>query len=266
MQLDFIARALLAGIGIALVAGPLGSLIVWRRMANFGDTLAHSTLLGVCLALLLSINLYIGLIGVCVLVACALAGLSSQKHLANDTILGILAYTTLALGLIVATFLQGVRVDLLGYLYGDILAVNETDLAWIYGLDILVLLVLTKLWRSLLSMTVHEDLARVEGVSIAKVKWTLMIMMALVFAIAMKLIGILLITALLIIPASGARQFAKTPEQMAILASILGMIAVLAGILVSVYWDWPTGPAIVVMSAVIFVVSWGGKFLVRTQK
>lgn len=255
MQLDFVSRAILAGMGIALVAGPLGSFIVWRRMANFGDTLAHSTLLGVCFALLLSINLYIGLFSICIIVAALLSLFSKQRRLANDTILGMLAYTTLALGLIIATFLEGVRVDLLGYLYGDILAVNEIDLIWILCVDILVLIALMVLWRPLLSVTVHEDLARVEGAPVTTAKWAFMIMLAIVFAISMKLVGILLITALLIIPASAARQISRTPEQMAIFASIIGMIAVAAGVMVSNTWDWPTGPAIVVVSTGIFALN-----------
>ncbi len=255
MFLDFMTRAVIAGVGIALVAGPLGSLIVWRRMANFGDALAHSTLLGLCFALLLNIHIYIGLTSVCILVASTLALFSKQRHLANDTILCMLAYATLAIGLILATVLKGIRVDLLSYLYGDILSVNHTDLIWIYCVDVLVFLSLLKIWRPILSMTVHEDLARVEGVPVATMQWTLVVIMAIVFSIAMKLVGILLITALLIIPASAARQIARTPEKMAIIASIIGMIAVWGGIQLSFNWDWPAGPAIVVVAMVIFVAS-----------
>ena len=265
MPLDFIGRAIMAGMGIALVAGPLGSIIVWRRMANFGDALAHSTLLGLCFALLLNIHIYIGVTAICMIVACLLAVLSRRHHLANDTILSILAYTTLAIGLILATLIKGVRIDLLAYLYGDILAVNELDLIWIYSVDVIAILVLLKIWRQILSMTVHEDLARVEGVSVNSVQWCLTLLMAIVFAIAMKLVGILLITALLIIPASSARQLAKTPEQMAILASILGAIAVYFGIRISANWDWPAGPAIVVVAMIIFVLSIMLSWIIRRR-
>lgn len=253
MQLDFIERAVIAGMGIALVVGPLGSIIVWRRMANFGDALAHSTLLGLCLALLLNIHIYIGLTTVCILVACLLALLSKKRELANDTILSMLAYTTLAVGLTLATVLKGIRIDLLGYLYGDILSVEEIDIIWIYGVAVVALFTLIKIWRYVLSMIVHEDLARVEGVPVAFTQWTLVIITAIVFAVAMKLVGILLITALLIIPASAARQIAKSPEQMAIFASLLGMVAVFFGIMASSYWDWPAGPAIVIASVTLFV-------------
>jgi zinc transport system permease protein len=255
MLLDFMARSVVAGMGIALVAGPLGSIIVWRRMANFGDALAHSTLLGLCFALLLNIHIYIGLTSVCILVACSLALFSRQRHLANDTILCMLAYATLAIGLILATVLKGIRVDLLGYLYGDILSVNNTDLIWIYCVDAIVFLSFLKIWHPILSMTVHEDLAKVEGVPVLAMQWTLVVIMAIVFSVAMKLVGILLITALLIIPASVARQLATTPEKMAIIASIVGMISVFGGIQISFKWDWPAGPAIVVVAMALFVVS-----------
>jgi zinc transport system permease protein len=255
MHLDFTHRALLAGIGIALLAGPLGSLMIWRRMAYFGDTLAHSTLLGLSLALLLQINIYFGLVGVSLLVACLLASLTKQKWLANDAILGILSHSTLAIGLIAATAIRGVRVDLLSYLYGDILAVNLQDLMWIFIVVVAVLITVAYLWRWLLSATIESDLARCEGVPVEFTSWSLIIMLALVFAVAIKLVGVLLITALLIIPASAARRFAKSPESMVLIASIIGCIAVLIGFKASLAWDWPTGPAIVAAAAAVFAVS-----------
>ncbi len=255
MPLDFITRGLIAGIGIALIAGPLGSIIVWRRMANFGDSLAHSTLLGLCLALLLNVHIYIGLTSICILVACFLAVLSRQKQLANDAILSILAYATLAIGLTLAATLKGVRIDLLAYLYGDILSVNGTDIIWIYSVDLIVFLALLFIWRSILSITIHRDLAQVEGVHINIVQWIVVLLMAMVFAVAMKLVGILLITALLIIPACTARQLARSPEQMAILASLVGALSTGLGISASYYWDWPTGPAIVMVATMLFALS-----------
>ena len=254
-NLDFIHRALIAGIGIAILSGPLGALILWRRMAYFGDTLAHSTLLGISLSLLLHVNMYVGLVSICLLVACLLAILAKQKWLANDAILGILSHTTLAVGLITATAIRGVRVDLLSYLYGDILSVNLQDICYILLVVILVLSLLWRLWRWLLSSTVHVDLARTEGVPVDLTNWAFILMLALVFAVAIKLVGVLLITALLIIPASAARKFARTPESMVVLASIIGCLAVSIGFWASLNWDWPTGPAIVVAAATMFLFS-----------
>lgn len=253
ISLDFMERAMIAGAGVALTVGPLGSIIVWRRMANFGDALAHSTLLGLCFAVLLNIHLYIGLFAVCILVACLMGLFAKKQEMALDTILSILSSTMLAVGLTLATAVKGIRIDLMGYLFGDILAVGISDIIWIYGVAFISLLTLIKIWRDVVSMIVHEDLARVEGVAVAKTRWILVIITAIVFAVAMKLVGILLITALLIIPASIARQVAKTPEQMAMLASAIGMISVLIGIALSRYWDWPAGPAIVIAAMVIFL-------------
>lgn len=255
MQLDFIQRALLGGIGIAIIAGPLGSVIIWRRMANFGDALGHSMLLGVAFALFLNINLYLGLFGITLTIAASLAALSYQKQIAPDALLSILAQTTLALGLIFATTFKGIRIDLLEYLYGDILAIENVDLLWIYGIVLSATALLMVIWRSLLSITIHEDLAFVEGTKVMLIHWLFIIVLALVFAVAMKLVGVLLITALLIIPAASARRFSKTPEQMAIFASVIGILSVILGVKASQYIDWPTGPAIVVAGFIFFTLS-----------
>lgn len=252
---DFLFRALLGGIGVALAAGPLGSFVVWRRMAYFGDTLAHSALLGVALGVLLGISETIGVMVLCVLLAVLLVLLERQRLLASDTLLGIFAHTALSLGLVALAFLETVRVDLVSYLFGDILAVSTSDLYWIWGGGTLALLLLAWIWRPLLALTVHEELARVEGVPVTRVRLGFMILIALVIAVAMKVVGVLLITSLLIIPAAAVRRFARTPEAMAGLASLAGCIAVALGLWASLRWDTPTGPSIVVAAAALFMVT-----------
>jgi zinc transport system permease protein len=249
---DFLLRALAGGVGIALLAGPLGSFIVWRRMAYFGDTLAHSGLLGVGLAIAFDINPGIGILIICVLIALALVALQRQRQLASDTLLGILSHTSLSLGLVALALLETVRIDLISYLFGDILAITNRDLYWIWGGVVVVLAVLIAAWRPLLRMTVHEDLARVEGVPVFGVRLLLMLLIAIVIALAMKIVGILLITSLLIIPAATARRFAQTPESMAVFASLAGCIAVVLGLSGSYYWDTPAGPSIVLAAAALF--------------
>jgi len=253
---DFLARALLGGLGVALAAGPLGAFIVWRRMAYFGDTLAHSGLLGVALGAVLHINPELGVVATCLLVALALVLLQRQQGLAADTLLGILAHTSLSLGLVALAFLETVRVDLVGYLFGDILAISVTDLYWIWGGALLALAALAGLWRPLLAATVHEELARVEGVPVFAVRLAFMLLIALVIAVAMKVVGILLITSLLIIPAATARRFAGSPEGLAALASLFGALAVGAGLWASLRWDTPAGPSVVVAASSLFVLSY----------
>ncbi|MCB1777138.1 MAG: zinc ABC transporter permease subunit ZnuB [Candidatus Competibacteraceae bacterium] len=250
---DFLIRAVLGGLGVALAAGPLGAFIVWRRMAYFGDTLAHSGLLGVMLGIVLHINLELGVLATCLTVALALVVLQRQRWLATDTLLGILAHTSLSLGLVALAFLETVRVDLVGYLFGDILAISPNDLYWIWGGALLALTALAWLWRPLLAATVHEELAQVEGVPVFAVRLAFMLLIAIVIASAMKVVGILLITSLLIIPAAAARRFARSPEGMALLASALGCIAVIAGLWASLRWDTPAGPSVVVAAAALFV-------------
>ncbi|MDX9859776.1 MAG: metal ABC transporter permease [Rhodospirillales bacterium] len=249
---DFALRALAAGCGVALVSGPLGCFVVWRRMAFFGGALSHSALLGVALGFLLGIDLTIGTVAVCVAVALLLILLERSPTLSGDTLLGILAHGALALGLVVLSFLDAVRIDLMGYLFGDILAVTAADIAWIYGAGAVVMAMLALLWKPLLAITVHADLAVVEGVPVTRVRIAFVLLLAVVVALAMKVVGILLVTSLIIIPAAAARRFARTPEQMAGFAAALGCAAVAAGIWGSFAADVPTGPAIVVAACVVF--------------
>ena len=252
---DFLLNALLAGLALALVAGPLGSFVVWRRMAYFGDTLAHAALLGVAVGLLLDVSPTLAVTVGCVLLAVLLVTLQQRQPLAADTLLGILAPSTLSLGLVVLSFNREVRIDLLGYLFGDLLAVGPSDLLWIVAGSALVLACLLALWRQLLAVTVHEELAQVEGLPVAAIRLALVLLIALVIAVAMKIVGVLLITSLLIIPAAAAQRHSRTPEQMAIGASLLGMLAVGGGLGLSWFEDTPAGPSIVVCAASLFLLS-----------
>lgn len=252
---DFLLNALLAGLALALVAGPLGSFVVWRRMAYFGDTLAHAALLGVALGFLLDVSPTLAVTVGCVLLAVLLVTLQQRQPLASDTLLGILAHSTLSLGLVTISLLDEVRVDLMAYLFGDLLAVSHADLLWIVAGSAVVLAALAWLWRSLLAITVHEELARVEGLPVAAIRLALMLLIAVVIAVAMKIVGVLLITSLLIIPAAAAQRHARTPEQMAAGASLIGLVAVCAGLALSWYQDTPAGPSIVIGAAGLCLLS-----------
>ncbi|HEY9057957.1 MAG TPA: zinc ABC transporter permease subunit ZnuB [Aurantimonas sp.] len=252
---DFFVRAVLAGIGIALVAGPLGCFVVWRRMAYFGDTMAHSALLGVALSTVFDVDLMLGVFAVAALVAVALVLLERRGALSTDALLGILSHSTLALGLVIIAFMTWVRIDLMGFLFGDILAVSRVDLLAIFGGGVVVLAGLALLWRPLLAATVSTELAEAEGLRPERSRFLFMLLMAVVIAIAMKIVGILLITALLIIPAATARRFASTPEMMALLAAFVGAVASTGGLFASLNFDTPSGPSIVVAALVLFLAS-----------
>ena len=254
---DFIINALLAGIGLALLAGSLGCVVVWRRMAYFGDTLAHSALLGVALAVSAEILPIIGVAVIGVVLASLLFWLEQRQDLSTDTLLGIMSHSALALGLIVLSIAQnqGVNVDLMAYLFGDILAVSGEELVWIYAGAVLVLSLFAYLWRDLLSISAHEELALTDGVSVNKTRFMFMLLLALTIAVAIKVVGVLLITALLIIPAASARLYSKTPLQMVVLSMLFAIISVVLGLFSSLQWDAPAAPAIVVAAAMMFFVS-----------
>lgn len=252
---DFFVRALVAGMGLALVAGPLGCFVVWRRMAYFGDTMAHSALLGVSLSFLFGIDLTLGVFVVATLVAVALLLLQRQASLSTDALLGLLSHSTLAVGLVLVSFMSWVRIDLMGFLFGDILSVSRLDIALIYGGGAATLIALMLFWRRLLAATVSPELAEAEGLQPEVMRVLLMLLMALIIAIAMKLVGVLLITSLLIIPAATARRLSASPEQMAYIAALCGVVAVAGGLFGSRSWDTPSGPSIVVAALILFLVS-----------
>jgi len=250
---DFLLYALIGGLGVALVAGPLGAFVVWRRMAYFGDSLAHSALFGVALGILFEISLTIAIIACCLGLAVLLVGLQRQRFIATDTLLGIMAHSSLSLGLVTLSFIEDARVDLMAFLFGDLLAVLPEDLYWILGGGTFVLLVIYYAWPQLIAITINEELAFVEGVPVERMRLLLMLLIALVIAVSMKIVGVLLITSLLIIPAASARRLAQTPEQMAMIAALIGCVAVVLGLFGSFYWDTPAGPSVVVAAMLQFI-------------
>jgi len=252
---DFFTRALVAGVGVALVAGPLGCFIVWRRLAYFGDTLSHAALLGVALAILFETSITLSVFAVSAIVAFALLGLQKRAGISSDSLLGLLSHTALALGLVVLAFMTWVRVDLMGLLFGDILAVSRIDIAVIYAGGLAVLAILAAIWRPLFAATVNPELAEAEGLNPDRANMVFMLLMSVVIAIALKIVGVLLITALLIIPAAAARRFAAGPEAMAAVAAAFGCVAVTGGLYGSLAWDTPSGPSIVVVAALVFALS-----------
>ena len=253
---DFLVRAALAGLGLALATGPLGSFVVWRRMAYFGDATAHAAILGVALALAFDLPVGLGTLAVALMMAVVVAMLAARGW-AMDTTLGVLAHSALALGLVAISFVHGVRTDLSAYLFGDILAVTRGDLAFIWGGAVLVLALLVWRWQALLTATLNPDLAHASGIDPDRERLILTLALAVVVAVALKVVGALLIAAMLIIPAAAARALSRTPEAMAVMAVGFGMLASLAGLGLSLWQDSPAGPSIVTAAAGIFALAAG---------
>lgn len=254
---DFLVRAALAGIGLALAAGPLGAFVVWRRMAYFGDATAHAAILGVALALAFDLSVFAGVLVVALVAAAAVARLSGRGGLATDTALGVAAHSALALGLVAVSLTGDVRVDLMGYLFGDILAVGRADLAVIWGGAAAIVALLVWRWARLLTATLNAELAVASGIVPERERLLLMLALALAVAVALKVVGALLVSAMLIIPAAAARYLARSPEAMAALAAAIGVLAVLLGLRGSLAWDTPAGPSIVAAAAAVFALAVG---------
>jgi len=249
---DFMARAALAGIGVAVAAAPLGCFVVWRRMAYFGEATAHAAILGVAMALALDISIFAGALFVALIMAWIATQLSGRGY-AMDTVLGVLAHSSLAVGLVVVSFLSGIRIDLMAYLFGDILAVSRFDIAIIWGGALLVIALISWRWAPLLITTLNEELAYARGLNPNREKLILTLSLGVTVAVAIKVVGALLIVAMLVIPAAASRNLARTPETMVMIAGIIGAISALVGLKAAYIFDTPAGPSIVCVASVFFV-------------
>ncbi|PJG83331.1 zinc ABC transporter permease subunit ZnuB [Caviibacterium pharyngocola] len=252
---DILFPAWLSGILLSLITAPLGAFVVWRKMAYFGDTLSHSALLGVALGIFLQVNPYVAILILTLLLAVLMVWLENNTQFSVDTLLGIIAHSCLSLGVVTVGLLQNVRVDLMAYLFGDLLAINYTDLYLIAAGVAVVMITLLYFWKPLLSTTISPELAQVEGINIQKMRFILMILTALTIALSMKFVGALIITSLLIIPAATARRFARTPEAMAFIAVIISMLSVSLGLTLSAFYDTAAGPSVVICSTFLFLLS-----------
>ncbi len=251
---DFMVRASLAGIGVAVAAAPLGCFVVWRRMAYFGDATAHAAILGVALSLALSMSIFVGALTIALLMALTVSLLSGRGY-AMDTLLGVLAHSALAFGLVAVSFLTGVRIDLMAYLFGDILAVSVGDLGVIWAGAGLVVALIGWRWSALLTSTLNEDLAYASGIDPKREQLVLTFALAITVAVAIKVVGVLLIAAMLIIPAAAARPLSRTPEGMAIAAGIIGILSAIVGLRAAYVFDTPAAPTIVCVAAVTFLTT-----------
>jgi zinc transport system permease protein len=245
----FLLRALAAGVGVAVVAAPLGCIVVWRRLAYFGETIAQASLLGIAAGLALQTDLTVAVLVTACAVASLLIALGRQRLIPMDSLLGLLHHVALAGGIVATALLKGPAVDLVGYLFGDILSVTTGDLWWVYGGGAVVLAVLANLWRPLVRLSVHTDLAQAEGVPAERIRMAFIFLLAVAIALSMKIVGALLAIAFLIIPAIAARPLSTTPEQMALISSVIAAGSVGAGLWLSVLGDVPSGPAIVLVMA-----------------
>lgn len=251
----FVLRALLAGIGLAIISAPLGAVIVWNRMSYFGETVAHSCLLGIALGLYFNINFSVSIFLCAFFVSIFLVFFEKIKIIPFDSILGLTHHGALSLGILATSLLSGGSVDLVGYLFGDIFSVTNTDLYVILVSGSVLLLAIFFMWDSLLRIVLNEELAIAEGVSVQSVKAGFILVLGLTIAMAIKIVGALLTISFLIVPVVAARPFAKTPERMVFISSLIGILSVLFGLWISYNIDVPGGAAIVLCMTLFATLS-----------
>lgn len=251
----FLIMALIGGLLVAIISAPLGVFMVWQKQSYFGATLAHTALLGVSIGLLLDTNPTYAVILISIIIGFSLFILEQKSQLATDTLLGILAHSSLALGLIVLSLQPNIQIDIMGYLFGDILNIDLFDIGMLLSLMLLVIVFFGIYWNQLLNITLNKELAETDGINTKKIQLGYILLLALLISLAIKIVGILLITSLLIIPAAAAHKLSKTPEQMLKLAFVIGIISVVGGLLMSISIDTPTGPSIVMCATAIFLAT-----------
>lgn len=242
------------GMTLALLSAMLGVFVVWQKQSYFGATLAHTALLGVALGLLLQVEWQWLVMATALMTGWAVHTLLHRTRLSADTLLGMLAHSTLAIALVLLSY-SPVQVDISAFLFGDILSVGPTDLLLTTALLALTALFLYRHWRDLLNITLNEELAFAEGVAVQQVRLRLILLLSLVIALSIKVVGVLLITSLLILPPAAARHFSRTPEQMLLGSMLIALSSVAGGLTLSWQLDWPAGPAIVVTATAFFLAA-----------
>ncbi|MBW8308432.1 MAG: metal ABC transporter permease [Candidatus Paracaedibacteraceae bacterium] len=254
LRQEFVQRALLAGMGLAIPMGILGCFMLWRRMSFFSDAMGHAAILGVIGGLILHIHPQMAVAAIALLAAFILSRYRDSSRLPLDTWLGAVSYGGLSLGLCLMALYPSVRVNPEAILFGEILSVTWTDVLWVLAVAIGTPLLFWKIWRPVVLITMDEDWAATNNTPVYSIQMIFLTTIALVTAVGLKITGALLLPALMIFPAATASYFARSPETMVITSSLVAIVSFMSGALVSFWFDLPTGPAIVVISLLLMVI------------
>ena len=251
---NFILLAIISGIGIAFITGLLGCFVVWKKMAYFGESLGHSAVLGIGIGLLLGIGDNIAVLLVIITFSLIVTYLQNKEAFSNDLILAVLAHGLLSIGIILISINPDPNFNLHSFLFGDILTVSLNEIFLIFLSAIFIYLIILTNWKALLITIISKDLAKSQNINNFKIELLFTFTMALAVAISIKIIGALLITSMLIIPSSCAKQLVNNPKNMVIISIIISILSILIGILCSYYFDIPSGPAIILTSFSAFFI------------
>jgi zinc transport system permease protein len=240
---DFVLRASLAGLIMVVIAAPMGCLMVWQRLAFLSDTLGHAAVLGVGVGLLLQVQPIFGVLAVALVIVFSLSRVGNFDSALSETTLAIISHTGLAGGIILVGILPGPGVNLEAILFGDLLATSKSDLLSLLLTTSLLVVLLLRNWRAFVAVSVSREIAQAEGVEVRRVQ------------LLMKVMGVLLIAAMLVIPTSSARLFSRSPEQMVLISGFYGLAALAGGMASSFHFDWQTGPAIVLSATLLLLLT-----------
>jgi zinc transport system permease protein len=252
---DFLLRALFAGLIMVVIAAPMGCLMVWQRLAFLSDTLGHAAVMGVGLGLMLQIEPLYGVLAVALVIVFSLSRVSHFNNALSETTLAIISHTGLAGGIILVGLLPAPTVNLEAILFGDLLATTRGDLLNLLLTTIVLLVLLLRYWRAFVAVSVSREIAQAEGIEVRRVQALMYVMIALLVAVMMKVMGVLLIAAMLVIPTSSARLFSRSPEQMVLISGLYGLAALGGGLTGSFQFDWQTGPAIVISATLLLLLT-----------
>ena len=252
---DFIYRAIIASIGVSLIAGSLGCFVIWKRLSYFSDSISHSALLGVALGLATGLGINLGLVIVGGLFAVLIVVLQQKEFWSSDAVLGIFSHLSLSLGIVVLGIIGNQNTDYFAYLFGDILSITSKDLFWIFSVLIVVVTILVFNWKKLLLLTLNEELAKAEGINKLYYDLLFMFLIALAVSVSVQIVGVLLITSLLIIPPAISRVISNSPVMMILASMIVSIFSVLLGLYLSIDFDLATGPTIVITLGALFFIA-----------
>ncbi len=252
---DFIYRAIIASIGVSLIAGSLGCFVIWKRLSYFSDSISHSALLGVALGLATGLGINLGLVIVGGLFAVLIVVLQQKEFWSSDAVLGIFSHLSLSLGIVVLGIIGNQNTDYIAYLFGDILYITSKDLYWIFSVLIVVVTILVFNWKKLLLLTLNEELAKAEGINKLYYDLLFMFLIALAVSVSVQIVGVLLITSLLIIPPAISRVISNSPVTMILASMVVSIFSVLLGLYLSIDFDLATGPTIVITLGALFFIA-----------
>jgi zinc transport system permease protein len=250
----FFIKAIIAAIGVAIATAPIGVFVLWKRMAYFGDAISHSAIFGLGIATIIAVEPIYGII-FCAIIFCFLIfALSKQNIYSNDSVIGIASCSLLALGMILLAIFPS-RVNLESYLFGDLIILQNRDVLLIYIVAVLSSVAVFMWFKNLLLATINKDLAKISGIKVENLELKFLLLTALTVACLVKIVGIFLITSIMILPAAIARNFSKTPTQMLFFALLFSGISMVGGLLIAMFLDFPSSPAIIVFAAFLLITS-----------